>query len=245
MEIVDSIKSYLYDRIKSPLYGTFIVTWCLWNWKIFYLTFFVSESVVGNKMWYVGAYLTDFNRTIKYPIFSTLVLIIIAPLLSIGAYWFVLKYKQLRNMVEGTRLLSLEESTEILFRVDQEKEENLKRIQGKDSEIARNSNTINSLIEKLGRFEDQLKGLRILKAEYGVLGTSDLVDVTQKLNDNIRNGSLNFTVSNDLFGDPKAGYGKQLSLIWVSNGIYDYRIFNEGENTIIPTSPTMKDFTVK
>ncbi|MCP4460990.1 MAG: hypothetical protein GY816_23665 [Cytophagales bacterium] len=39
-----SINSALYERVSSPLYGTLIISWLVWNWEIVYLTFFVNES---------------------------------------------------------------------------------------------------------------------------------------------------------------------------------------------------------
>ena len=49
-----SINSILYERVSSPLFGTFVISWLIWNWKITYLTLFVSESNLDkNKLEYI------------------------------------------------------------------------------------------------------------------------------------------------------------------------------------------------
>jgi hypothetical protein len=43
-EIKKSINSILFERLTSPLYGTLIISWLIWNWKIIYLTLFVDSE---------------------------------------------------------------------------------------------------------------------------------------------------------------------------------------------------------
>jgi|SRR3989339_307992 len=45
-EISGSFYNNLNDRIKSPFYGSFIVSWCVWNWKVLYITFFVDSNLL-------------------------------------------------------------------------------------------------------------------------------------------------------------------------------------------------------
>lgn len=42
-------KKYFEDKFSSPFWVTYIVSWCLWNWKVWYVTFFVdSEMLLEN-----------------------------------------------------------------------------------------------------------------------------------------------------------------------------------------------------
>lgn len=117
-EIKKSINSILYERVSSPLFGTFIVSWLVFNWKIFYLTFIVdSDKIEVNKIDYI---LNNFNRVeylIWYPLISTLILITIIPFISNGAYWLNLRFSQWKinqkNIVEKKQLLSLEQSIQL------------------------------------------------------------------------------------------------------------------------------------
>jgi hypothetical protein len=60
-------------------------------------------------------------------------------------------------------------------------------------------------------------GLRILRAEYGV--GERLVDVTGRLNSQIRDGQLSLRVTNDTMGrDPAQEHRKQLTVWYVYNG---------------------------
>lgn len=45
----EELKTTLKERLRSPLFGNFIVSWLIVNWKIPYLTVFVSEKVLKGK----------------------------------------------------------------------------------------------------------------------------------------------------------------------------------------------------
>ncbi len=48
-EIKESIKNNLNDKIFNPFWGAFIISWILWNWNIFYLTFFIDSELLFKK----------------------------------------------------------------------------------------------------------------------------------------------------------------------------------------------------
>jgi hypothetical protein len=45
-EATQSLKKYLKDKLSSPFYGTFIISWLLWNWKAWYVTFFIDSNLL-------------------------------------------------------------------------------------------------------------------------------------------------------------------------------------------------------
>ena len=139
-ELKKSINSILYERVTSPLFGTFIVTWTIWNWKIIYLTFFVSEKKIDEtKIKFIVNNYSDFNLLILYPIISTILLLTIAPFFTNGAYWLHLKFYKWRtdkkHEIEMSQLLTIEQS--IQLRSELAKKETMFEdlLSGKNSEI--------------------------------------------------------------------------------------------------------------
>jgi len=43
-----NIFSPIYERAKSPLYGSFIVSWLIWNWRIVFVVLFISKYNLGS-----------------------------------------------------------------------------------------------------------------------------------------------------------------------------------------------------
>ena len=46
-------------RFRNPFWPGFLFAWITWNWRVWYLTFFVSESLIGNKI-------TEIQRMYEY-----------------------------------------------------------------------------------------------------------------------------------------------------------------------------------
>ncbi|MHA8070181.1 hypothetical protein ACS6L2_12920 [Aquirufa ecclesiirivi] len=139
-EIKKSISAILYERTTSPLFGTFIFSWLLWNWKIPYLTFFISEEKLEtNKIDYI---ISNFNYScylITYPIISTFILLTIIPFLSNGAYWLTINFENWKskhkNLIESKQLLTLEQSIELREQISKQEEKFSKLVQDKNLEI--------------------------------------------------------------------------------------------------------------
>lgn len=45
-EARESLKENLKNRIASPFYGAFIISWLAWNWEVWYVTFFVDSDLL-------------------------------------------------------------------------------------------------------------------------------------------------------------------------------------------------------
>lgn len=78
----------LNDRINSPLYSTFVIAWCISNWQIFYVTFFITQRELGDsKLEFVINHLTFCNiwnslHTVVIPLVATFVYIYLLPWLD-------------------------------------------------------------------------------------------------------------------------------------------------------------------
>ncbi len=117
-DIKKSFNAILYERTTSPFYGTLIVSWFVWNWKIVYLTIFISEDQLNtDKISYITENFCDGLNLILYPLISTVLLLTIVPFISNGAYWLSLRFikwrREQKNKVELKQLLTLEQSIEL------------------------------------------------------------------------------------------------------------------------------------
>jgi hypothetical protein len=160
-DLKQSITSTFTDRIQSPLYGTFIISWLIWNWKIFYLSFFISEKRIdGNKLDYIINNLWDIHTILWYPLISTGILIIIIPVFNNISYWLTVLFKKWRNSFSDRLLrnqrLSIKESI-TLKKLIQNTEANLNDI------LKARENEIHKL-------EEQVKYLQNDISEYKVRG---------------------------------------------------------------------------
>jgi hypothetical protein len=139
-EFKKSTNNILYERVTSPFYGTLVLAWIIWNWKIIYLTFFISESKIdSSKIDYIIAHYSDVNHLVYYPIISTVLIITIFPFLSNGAYWLHLKFRKWKidskNKIEDKQLLTLEQSIIIRKELRDKEKEFEELLSNKDLEI--------------------------------------------------------------------------------------------------------------
>jgi len=114
-ETKKSVESILSQRLTSPFYGTLIISWLIWNWKIIYLTIFVSDDkITGNKIEYIVANCNDPWHLVYYPLISTAAILLLLPFVTNGAYWLDLIFNKWRvnkkNFVESKQLLTIEDS---------------------------------------------------------------------------------------------------------------------------------------
>ncbi|MBP7845988.1 MAG: hypothetical protein KA007_00975 [Candidatus Pacebacteria bacterium] len=97
--IIESLK----ERFSSPFYVYFVMSWILWNWKIFYITLFVDGEILDkqmniSKLKYVLDYLNESTWSDSLflgPFTTTLFLICLAPFFTRWIYTKVIedKYK--------------------------------------------------------------------------------------------------------------------------------------------------------
>lgn len=51
--IFEWAKDWIDEKLKSPFWWSIILTWLTWNWEIWYITIFVSENEIWNKLLYI------------------------------------------------------------------------------------------------------------------------------------------------------------------------------------------------
>lgn len=121
-DAIKTIKAQLYDRITSPLFGTFLMSWLGWNWHLPALFLFDSSMRVVGKFEYVSTKLyveqsTYWIQGLLYPILTTIFFIGIYPWLArpVYGYWRHQqnKQKELQQKIDDETLMTVEEAREL------------------------------------------------------------------------------------------------------------------------------------
>lgn len=182
-ELKKSVSSILYERLSSPFYGTLLATWLVWNWKIPYLTFFVSEKIIEvNKIDYIVNNFTDSDTLILYPLYSTAVILTLAPLITNSSFWLHIKYNKWRfdqkNTLEMKTLLTLEQSIQLREEILQSEERLESLLERKNQDIKE----LNIKIDKLSKAEPAVVDERSSGHSHS---ESIIKDMAGKINNNI------------------------------------------------------------
>lgn len=121
-DVSKTIKVILYERITSPLFGTFVLAWCGWNWRIIVLFLTDSSMAVIKKFQYLD---TELYPSSSVSIIHGLLLPVITTLFFIYIYpWFARKVygywreqqnelKKLQVEKDGEKPLTKEEAQKI------------------------------------------------------------------------------------------------------------------------------------
>lgn len=136
-----SISAVLYERLTSPFYGAFIVSWLVSNWQIVYLTLFVDEkTLLGiSKIDFIVSNYYDWNYLIWWPLGSSLVLVTLFPFVTLAIYWVTLWFRSQRlavkNKAEEKSLITKEQWIDLRNKTEKQIVEYAESLSKKDSEI--------------------------------------------------------------------------------------------------------------
>lgn len=181
-EIKKSINSTLYERITSPFYGTLIISWSIWNWKIIYLTIFVSEDKIPiDKINYIVANYSNFWSLVGFPLLSTIILLTGMQYVSNWAYYLSLYFlnlkKNKKRQYESKELLTIEQSIELRTSLHEFQTKYEKMLESKDADIKNLNlsieNILNDKKNELLKKDDEIKKL-----------ISEKESITNELNNN-------------------------------------------------------------
>lgn len=153
-DISNSVKAELYGRATSPLFGAFILSWSVWNWKFWLVVF--SSMEASKKIDFIdGALYSGWIQSSAF--------LIIGPLLTALAYIYiypipakvVYKYsgtqkKQLKAIkveIEDETPMTQEEHNRLRQKISNLESAYYAELASKDSEIDR----LRALIESSGR----------------------------------------------------------------------------------------------
>ena len=127
-----SIKAYLYERNSSPLLGSFVTSWLIWNYKILFLLFSdlkYNEKVAEIEMFYRSVEIRELFGLAQWELTNYVSLGIVFPLMTAVFYLFIFPWParwvyhfslwqqrltaNLKRTVEGKQLLTVEEARKL------------------------------------------------------------------------------------------------------------------------------------
>ncbi|MFZ1610312.1 MAG: hypothetical protein WAT52_04535 [Chitinophagales bacterium] len=228
-QIKNSITSILYERMSSSFYGAFVASWFLFNWDLFYLTFFVSEAQVGNKLDYALMNYIDIWHGLIFPFILSLFFITIFPYFINWTYNIELLRKEekrkLKYSYDGNRRLTIEESLEIRRKIEDLEVDYKEAKQANRNEAGGLKKQVEFLVSERDKFE-------ILSVIYGS-PPYNFTDVTEKAKEIYKNTDR-IKVENGLLGvdDPSVGVQKTLVICYKNNGFYKMDNIQEGSEWI-------------
>ncbi len=86
ISVLDTFRETFLKRLSSPAYGIFIISWILWNWEVFYVTFFIDSDLLFEKYRILKI---DYIKLLHPSFFSFLDHILIYPFISFLFITFV------------------------------------------------------------------------------------------------------------------------------------------------------------
>lgn len=143
--VVDITKTSMEDKLKSPFYRNFILWWITWNWKVWYVTFFVSEEILKeNKIEYIKNMYTYIDLPVLFPLIWFILEWIIIPFIISWIVIFIVRKKVGHRFLEKSYELE-DDELEIKKKYLEKEEEILEKeeeILDKKEEIQEKRETI-------------------------------------------------------------------------------------------------------
>ena len=162
-EMQKSIKAVLYDRLTSPLAGTFILSWLLWNWGLIYYVLAGDEMRnMVDRIGYIKNNFFQLKYLLIYPSVSAAFLIFLYPYAANYVYkktlGFNRKKKDVKDEIEREQRLTLKESLEIRNEIKKIEERFFEANKKKDEEIKLLMQENEALKEKLNKNNENTPG---------------------------------------------------------------------------------------
>ncbi len=250
-DILKSIKSFLYERNTSPLFGSYLISSIALNYNFFIILFSDSKPQVKislieqilNQSVHVFSILEIQSKYLTlfiYPVFLSIFYIFVYPLLAEPVFEYSLKkqtaLRRIRQKIEDTKQLSIEESREIRLRLAKITDEYNNEINHYQNQIR----ALNQRIEELERLEasESLEQNADINDINNSLFQSAYSDVLNKM-DKLIDGE--YSIDNLIETQQRLNYmqKEELGNIIISNiknkQLHKFR-YNESNNKIIKSS---------
>lgn len=180
-EFSKTVKAQLYERTSSPLLGSFIIAWCIWNHRFIMVLF--SELSFQEKIRYIdfhifGGWPESLTNGLFIPLVAALFMIIIYPWPArfLYSYWRRQqnKIKADQQKIDGDILLSVDESREIRQAEIKAKIEFDAQLRVKDEEIILLKKMITNLNESLSSKQPKNLDIKVKNVTKSDLSPSQM-----------------------------------------------------------------------
>ncbi|MCS0388308.1 hypothetical protein [Vibrio diabolicus] len=164
-----SIKAYMYDRISSPLLGSLLISWMVWNYKLLILLF--SSVGYSDKLRYINVLYSSsyevYVQGLLLPIVTTLLYIFVFPFPAQWVYQFSLKKQKeladIKNEIEDSKLLTVEQSRAVRQKLLEVQREHDLEIEQKDRLLSFKDQDIQRLSEQIEDLNNQLAKAKVVE----------------------------------------------------------------------------------
>lgn len=155
-ELLSSFFSQLRERLTSPLLGSFIFFWLVFNWKPVSVYLF-SDKTVEESIQHIQLNYSDAQINFWYPLFATLTYLVVYPVFSWASFslweWFEKTKGSTRAKIFNSEYLTVDQSLALKQRYADKHEEILKVLKLNESEIA-------NINQKLESEQSEIKNLK-------------------------------------------------------------------------------------
>ncbi|MEQ8161818.1 MAG: hypothetical protein ABRQ33_11560, partial [Smithellaceae bacterium] len=86
-------------RIKSPVFGYFVLSWTVFNWKPLFYLFFSSTAIDDRFAFFDNK--TDYYSLVIFPLIAAAVVALLYPWINIVFLWLCRKPFDLRNYIHA------------------------------------------------------------------------------------------------------------------------------------------------
>jgi hypothetical protein len=180
-----SIYLITHERLTSPISGSFILSWIVWNWKAIYYLFFETSIPVYSKFVFINNSYIDVDYNLIYPLLSTIFFVGVYPLITTGGLYAWLQYKKwqtsIKNKIEGQELLTTEQSRAIRLEIAKQANYFDELMKSKDEEASRLKLQLNLKDTEIGQLTTQINEF----AKPGVLNKGEKASLSLDNSDQI------------------------------------------------------------
>lgn len=151
IDVSNSIKASITDKVTHPLLGSFIISWLFFNWKGVFFMLFANHDVVY-RLKAVSENYSDLYLNLLFPLASSLALVFLLPMFTAGYTRFIAMTKefQMKSLPEFFKphSLTLDESNSLRDYYENEFDSLKRELERATSEITDYRTKHNSEITK-------------------------------------------------------------------------------------------------
>ena len=155
-DLSQSIKATLYERISSPFFGIFVLSWLVFNWRVPYVLILGDGNIYTRLNFVQYHYIANHHLLFWYPLALSIIVLLSYPILALApfSYWlfFTSLRTKIKQKIEGKALLTIEQSNKLreeLSRYSREKHEIILDMEKEIDNLSFQNKNLSKDLEKL------------------------------------------------------------------------------------------------